>query len=580
MEKNENKNLTGYPSVDKPWLKYYSEDLINTPLPSATIYEHMYQQNRDYPQDIAISYLGREISYKNLFQNIENAAKAFITAGVKCGDIVTVALPSVPEALYSLYALNKIGAVANMIHPLAGQTDLIFDLRESGSKVVVLFDVTYESLRDVLSRTNVRLAVVVSAGDSLPFGLKQLYFLKNPRKSLPKDGSAVLWQSFIQAGEKTPIPQIRKDPETMAVISHTGGTTGSPKGVMCSDNSINAMIVMTGQILSPVRQERAMAVLPPFINYSLVNSMLEPIAFGVTCVLIPKYEPERFFEYMKKYKPNYIVSIPPYWEALLQLPEPASLDLSCLKVGIYGGESMAKQNETAINEFLLSHGAKNRLSTGLGMTEVICAATLTSFEHDMTGSVGIPLPQVTCKIVVPEEETECSYGQDGEICYGGPTLMIGYYHNQQATDDVVKVHKDGIRWIHSGDLGHIDENGILYITGRIKRIVMTKGKDGNITKLFPVRIEEAINSHPAVRVSCVIGIKDEERVNYPRAIIELNDNFTASEELSEEIMEHCRRHLPDYSLPDEIVFRETLPRTPRGKVDYRALEKEVLLSEG
>jgi len=187
------------------------------------------------------------------------------------------------------------------------------------------------------------------------------------------------------------------------------------------------------------------------------------------------------------------------------------------------------------------------------------------------GSVGAPLPKVNCMIADPDTP----YNTEGEICFSGPTIMLGYYKNQEATDDLIKVDENGVRWLHTGDLGRLDERGVLRITGRIKRILMTKGKDGNITKLFPVRIEEVINEYPNVRVSCVIGIPDKKRVNYPRAVVELNDGVTSSDDLAKDIMRFCADHLPDYSLPDEVIFTDALPRTPRGKIDYRQLEESV-----
>lgn len=565
---------TGFPSVDKPWLKMYSEETVNAQIPECSIYEFLKMKNSDYLQGIAINYLGREINYKTLFENIDKTAKAFIAAGVKEGDIVTVALPAIPEAIYCVYALNKLGAVANMVHPLAGHPDLIFYLNEVGSELMVLFDATYRIMDGYFKATKVKRAVVVTAGESLPFGLKQLYSMKNKKLNLPGD-FAVHWSNFIQAGANTDVPDIKKDPNTMAVISHTGGTTGSPKGCMCSDFNYVSMFVKVGSALNIHRGETHMVVLPPFINYSLCSAMLEPISLGATCVMIPKYEPEKFYEYAKKYKPNYVTSIPPYWEALLTIDKPKGLDLSFMHTPVYGGEAMAPQNEMAVNEIFKELNTPHPMFKGLGMTELMSAATLTKDDGTMFDSVGIPLPMVNCMIADPDTGKELPYNTEGEICFGGTTVMLGYYHNEEATNDIIQTDENGERWLHTGDLGRLDERGVLRITGRIKRIVMTKGKDGNITKLFPVRIENVVNEHPSVRVSCVIGVPDEERVNYPRAVVELNDGVTPSDALANDIKRFCGDHLPDYSLPDEVVFTEALPRTNRGKIDYRVLEKEV-----
>ena len=570
---SEEKELTGYPSIDKPWLKYYSEEAINAPLPECTIYEYLMENNRDHPEDIAILYLGRKIRYGELLRQIDRTAAAFAALGVKPGEIVTVTLPSIPEALYVVYALNKIGAVSNMIHPLAGEQEILNYLNEVQSEVAVLFDGTYNIIKDSIGQTKVKQAVVVTAGESLPFGIKQLYAMKNPAPRFAPGSVFLNWKAFLAAGANTAAPSVQKDPHTMALISHTGGTTGEPKGVMCSDYNINALIWQIGCNLPHTRQERYLVVLPPFINYSLVNAMLEPLAFGFQVVLIPDYKPNKFDTYIKKYHPNHISSIPTYWEALLNIEKLKRMDLSCLNHIYYGGEAMRQSAEKAVNELLLSRGARNILCKGLGSTEMVSAATVTYEDCNISGSVGIPLVKTNCKIVDSETSEEKTEGKKGEICFSGPTLMLGYYNKPEATDEIVRIHEDGQRWLHTGDIGYIDENGVIYVTGRIKRILATKGKDGVATKLFPDRIEKAIYQHPAVELCCVVGIPDEERINYPKAFVVTKADVIKDDALTNELLRLCRDTLPGYMVPEEIEYRSDLPRTPRGKIDYRALQE-------
>lgn len=571
----EEKKLTGYPSIDKPWLKYYSEEAIKAPLPECTIYEYLWENNKDYPNDIALEYLGSKISYRDLFTHIDECEKALVALNVKQGDIVTVAMPSTPEALYMVYALNKMGAVANMIHPLAGEQELLHYLNEVNSEVAVIFEGTYTIIANSIQNTSVKKAVVVSAGDSLPLGIKQLYMLKNKLPKFAPDGLFMNWKQFISLGKGISITPVKKDINTTAVISHTGGTTGEPKGVMCSDKSINALIWQIGCNLPHGRQERYLVVLPPFINYSLVNAMLEPLSFGFCVILIPSYDPHRFDEYVKKYRPNHISSIPAYWEACLSNENLKTMDLSCLKYILYGGDAMNVKKEIEVNELFLSRGAQMPLRKGLGSTEMISAATITYDDCNMPGSVGAPLIRVNCKIVEPGTFDELPYNQEGEICFAGDTLMLGYYNNLEATDEIVKFHPDGQRWIHTGDLGKMTESGVLFVSGRIKRIIMTKGKDGVVTKMFPDRIEKAVLVHPAVGLCCVIGVEDEARIHYAKAIVVLNTGYTASEDITQDIIANCKNRLPEYMVPETIEYRTDLPRTGRGKVDYRALEKET-----
>ena len=565
--------LIGYPSIDKPWLKYYSKEAINAKLPECTIFEYMYENNKNYPKDIAINYMGRKITYKELFENIDKTASAFIKAGVKEKDIVTIALPSIPEALYCLYALNKIGAVANMIHPLAGKEETLNYLNEVKSRVAVIFDGAYATIVDDIDKTSVEQVIVASPSDSLPIVLKIAYNLKVKKPRL--EHRFISWNDFIQKGDGFPVETSKRNCHEMAIISHTGGTTGTPKGVMCSDANINALIWQIGCNLLHTRQEKYLVVLPPFVNYSLVNAMLEPLAFGFQVILIPKYEPDKFADYVTKYKPNHISSIPAYWEVLLTIDKLKSVDLSCLNHIYYGGETMSIGIENAVNELLLSRGARNKLCKGLGSTEMMSAATVTYDNINLPGSVGIPLVKVNCKTVNPLSGEELSYKEEGEICFSAPTLMMGYYKNNEATDEIIKVQEDGCRWIHTGDLGYINEDGVIFVTGRIKRIIMTKGKDGQVTKLFPDRIEKAIYSNSTVALCCVVGIPHETRINYPKAFVVLKDGNTPGNDIKQSILSGCKELLPDYMIPEEIEFRKDLPRTSRGKVDYRALEKEI-----
>ena len=569
----EKENLSGYPSIDKPWLKYYSEEAINAPLPECTIYEYLMENNRDYPEDIAILYLGRKIKYGELFRQIDRTAAAFCALGVKAGDNVTIALPSIPEALYVVYALNKIGAVSNMIHPLAGEKEILHYLNEVQSEVAVLFEGTYNIIKDSIGQTKVKHAIVVSAGESMPFGVKQLYFLKTPRAKLPQLPVFRSWRDFLAAGANMAAPSVQKDPHAMALISHTGGTTGEPKGVMCSDYNVNALIWQVGRALPHSRQERMLVVLPPFINYSLVNGIFEPLSMGHEVIMIPNYDPGLFVQYVKKYRPNHMNSIPPYLEEILRIKGVKKADFSSLRHIYYGGEAMNAETERAVCELLQSRGAQYPVGKGLGSTELVSSASLTLPNCNLPGSVGVPFPKVNCKIVEAETSEEKTYFQRGEICFSGPTLMLGYYNQQEATDAVVKTHADGQRWLHTGDIGYIDDKGVIFVTGRIKRILITKGADGISTKMFPDRIEKAFYQHPAVELCCVIGIPDEKRINYPKAFVILRGEERNKDRVTEEIMKICREELPDFMVPDEIEYRSDLPRTPRGKIDYRALEK-------
>ena len=561
----------GYPSIDRPWLKYYSDDAIKATLPECTIYEYLLEKNKDYPAVVAIIYLGRKITYGELFRNIDKTAAAFIKAGVKEKEIVTIALPSIPEAIYCVYALNKIGAVANMIHPLAGKEETVNYLNEVKSRIAVIFDGAFNAIANDISKTSVEKVIVASPADSLPLSLKILYNLKAKKPKL--DGRAfVTWKQFIHDGKEMVVPDVKKDCHEMALISHTGGTTGEPKGVMCSDYSLNALMIQIVCNFKYSRNGCSIASLPPFVNYSLVESMMAMLAIGYKVVLIPAYEPTKLHEYFKKYHPTIVLSIPAYWNALVETRQ--EVDMSSLEQAYYGGEGMTAENERAVNELLKRCGAKTVLCKGLGATEMMAGATQSYLTCNPIGSVGIPLVKTNCAVVDPETGKELSYGESGELCFTGPTIMMGYYGNKKETEEVIRIREDGTQWFYSGDIGYITEDGVIYVTGRIKRIIMTKGRDGQVTKMFPDRIEKAICLLPEVELCCVIGVPDEARINYPKAFVVVRENDYAVSNLEERILSICKEKLPEYMIPESIEFRKELPRTTRGKVDYKALEEK------
>ena len=564
--------LSGYPSIDKPWLKYYSEEVLNAPVPEKTIYQYMYDGNKDFPNDIAINYLGKEITYGEMFEKIDICAKAFMMLGVKEKDIVTVALPSIPEAIYIVYALNRIGAIANMIHPLAGKVEITNYLTEVSSTLFVGFDKTIEIMDSSFEGTKVETVLIVSPVESLRL-IKRIGY-KLVSKSKQTKGF-LTWKQFEKMGKECDEKvSCVKNCADMAIISHTGGTTGDPKGVCLSDNNINAVLHQIGITLLHERQEKTLVVLPPFINYSLVNGILEALAFGFQTILIPQYIPEKIGKYLLKYKPNPINSIPPYLSTMLDCKEIQGKSLAFVKHLVSGGEGLEIEKEAEINKFLMEHGAELRLAKGLGCTELVSCATFAYEECNELGSVGIPLPQIQCKIVNPDTFQEMEYLEEGEICFSGPTLMLGYYGKKEATEEIMRAHNDGLTWLHMGDMGYMTEDGILFVTGRLKRIMITKGTDGIATKLYPERIEKVVEKIPEVAACCVVGIADNVRINIPKAYVEIN---TEAEEvvLEKRIRELCKQELPTYMMPEKIEFIGEMPRTTRGKVDYRKLEEVV-----
>lgn len=558
-------------SVDKPWLRFYSAESSTEELPRKTLYEYLVDNNKDNLDDIALIYFNKQITYKELFENIDRVELSLVGIGVKPGDIVTVAMPNTPEVVYTVYALNKLRAVANMIHPLASANEIVNYLNEVNSEYFIMFSGTYQLVKDYLAKTNVKKAVVAYPTESLG---KFANFLAGRKEKIKFDEKIISWATFLKKGANAQLPaNVAVDCFSMSIMSHTGGTTGFPKCVMLSDYSEISVVWQVGKSIEHKRQEIMLVCLPPFVNYSLTNGIFEPLSFGFKVVLIPDYKAEKFGEYVEKYRFNHINSIPAYWEALINIKGIEKVDMSSLSHIYYGGDAMNPQLEKDVNDLLHRCGAKTDIAKGYGATEMTSAVTVAFSECNEPGCIGIPLPKMICKIVDPEDYSEKTYMKEGEICFSGPSIMQGYYHNEEATNDMIKTHADGNRWLHTGDLGYVTEEGVIYITGRIKRLMITKGSDGNITKLFPVRVEKTIYEHSAVESCCVIGIKDEQRINILKAFVVLKPEYEESDLIRSELRELCINNLPDYMRPKWIEFREELPRTSRGKVDYKKLEE-------
>lgn len=573
---------TGYASLDKPWLKYYSEEQILADMPKMSAYEYLYQQNSEYLDRIALSYYGRKITFDKLFSKIEETAKALKAIGVKENDIVTISMPNTPEVVYLFYAMSKIGAIANMVDPRTSAEGIQKYIEEVDSDKVIIVDSYYNKVKPLSKKGKVTKIIAVSPAESLPFGLNFGYKVKEFIESI-KDSSkknifnsnTIDWKQFISNGKayekKTEVEFI---PNRPLVIEHTGGTTGQPKGVVLSNENINAVAlqsVLTG--IDMQREHNWLDIMPTFIAYGVGMGLHLPLTIGMETILIPQFDPQKFDELLVKYKPIHMVGVPSYWGTIIKSKKLAKKDLSYIIAPTVGGDAMDITLEQQSNVFLKEHNCTSKIVKGYGMTEVTGGVSGTVDENNEIGSVGIPFVKTTISVFEPESEHELEYNEDGEICITGPNTMLGYFDNQEATEAILKRHADGKMWIHTGDIGHITENGSLYIVDRIKRMMIRY--DG--FKVFPSIIENVIGSHKAVETCKVVAIADSEHSQgkLPKAHIVLKDKFKPYRDcILLEIQKLCAEQLPEYVQPVDYKFRNELPLTPIGKIDYLSLEAE------
>ncbi len=557
--------LTGYPSIDKPWLKYYSDESIASNLSGMTMFDYLYSNNIKNLKKVALEYFGKKITFDRLFKNIEETAKSYSALGVRAGDIVTVCMPSMPEAIYTIYALNKIGAIVNLIDPRVSE-DMIKDfLNETKSKYFLNIDLCNEKVKKIINQTNVEKIVYVSATNSAPLYIR---ILSKKNKSYDLGNKWINWNDFIKNKKTYKIKDFEK--KVPAVIVHTGGTTGKPKGVVLSNDNVNSISFQykNGAIKFSSNQT-FLDIIPPFAAYGICSSIHMPLSFGMKTILIPKFDPSQFDKLILKYKPTHVLGVPSFWENLSKNPNMNKKDLSFLISPGSGGDGISPVTENKINSFFREHNCSAKLIKGYGMSEVSSSACTCVDNCNEISSVGIPLVKTTIGIFQPQSVDELKYNEEGEICITGPSVMMEYYNNPDLTRKTLQKHNDGLYWIHTGDLGYMNENGVLYVTGRIKRMIVRY--DG--FKIYPTAIENIILNCDGVDSVAVVKSQNELG-NVVKAFIVPNRNVSNLDNLKQKIDLKCKEMLAERSIPSEYEFIEELPKTDLGKINYDLLEKQ------
>ena len=572
----------GNASIDKPWLKYYEKEAVGTDIPTMSVYSYLYEKNKDYLSRTALSYYGKKITFGELFFKIDETARALKTLGVKENDIVTISMPNIPEAVYLFYAMSKIGAVANMVDPRTSAEGIQKYIEEAKSDKVIIIDAYYNKVKSLSENGIVNKVVAVSPAESLPLALnlgfkakEYIDGLKDPSSKNVFDENTISWKQFIENGKYYPAQtEVKFVPNRPLVIEHTGGTTGQPKGVVLSNENINSVAlqsVLTG--IDMQREHNWLDIMPTFIAYGVAMGLHLPLIIGMETILIPQFDAQKFDELLLKYKPIHMVGVPSYWGTIIRSKKLAKKDLSYIIAPTVGGDAMDITLEQQANDYLKDHNCDSKIVKGYGMTEVAGGVSGTVDANNEIGSVGIPFVKTTISVFEPDTENELGYNEDGEVCITGPNTMLEYFENEEATNTILKRHADGKMWIHTGDIGHITENGSLFIVDRIKRMMIRY--DG--FKVFPSIIENVIGTHNAVEACKVVAIADSEHSQgkLPKAHIVLKDGFKPyQEQILSEIKQLCAEKLPEYVQPVDYKFRDELPLTPIGKIDYLALEAE------
>lgn len=559
--------------IKAPWLAGYGEVPFHLDYPKLSMSRVVLNTATTYPDQIALSFMGKKTSFRTLAEMIDVCSRAFKAIGISEGQHVCLCMPNVPQTVYCLYALNRIGAIATMIHPLSAEGEIVYYLKEAKSSVVVTLNQFYSKIATVANSVKVDKILITSVADALSTVKSVGFQLTQGRKipPIPEDERVVLWKDFLKLGKNFEgeylVEKYENDP---AVILFSGGTTGVTKGILLTNLNFNALALQTIAMCNrPVAGKRMLAAMPMFHGFGLGVCVHTMMVAGGTSILIPRFTPKEYAQLIVKERPNYIAGVPTLFETLTRNSYLDGKRLDSLMGVFSGGDSLSVELKKKFDKFLADHGANVRIREGYGTTECVTASCLTPYHKEVEGSIGFPYPDTYYKICKVGSEEELPYGEDGEICLAGPTVMLGYLNHPEENANTLRTHSDGRVWLHTGDLGYMNEEGYIFFKQRIKRMIITSGYN-----VYPSQLENIIDSHEAVQMSCVIGVKDPVKMQKIKAFVSLREGFEPDEKTLESLREHCRKNIAKYALPYDIEIRKTLPKTLVGKVAYTVLEKE------
>ncbi len=557
-----------------PWKDHMGDIPMHLDYFNGTMFGKLEQIARKYPKNIAFDFMGKSTSYESLVQQIRSCARSLKTLGIQEGDRVTIAMPNCPQAIFMFYAINLVGGLANMIHPLSAEKEIEFYIKESGSVAAITLDQFYGKFENVRKNVQIRNLIIASIADALPPVTAVGYKLTEAKKfpKVPADAPVIFWKDFLKLAAVGHNYEVKRSASDPAVILYSGGTTGTTKGIVLTNLNFNALsdqVIATNPMFRP--GDKMLAAMPIFHGFGLGVCIHTMLTQGGRCILVPRFTPKSYAKDLVKHRCNFVAGVPTLYEALLRLDSMDGADLSCLKGVFSGGDSLSVELKKKFDKFLYDHKATLHFLEGYGTTETVTACCLTPTHMYKEGSIGLPFPDTYIKIVEPGTENELPYGTEGEILLAGPTVMKEYMDKPEETAQTLRRHADGLTWVYTGDLGTMDEQGFVYFKGRAKRMIVTSGYN-----VYPAQLENILDAHPMVQMSCVIGVPDSLKMQKVKAFVKLNPNVKPNEQTKKILLDYCREHIAKYAMPYDIAFKDEMPKTLVGKVAYRVLEEEEL----
>lgn len=590
----EPEEYTGYASVDKPHIKFFKKGILDAEFPKMKMYDYLYMRNLKNPNFVALNYYGRKITYAEMFYNIEQTAKAFKQLGVQEGDYIVIAMPTTPESVYMLFALNRIGAVAVELDPRTTKEDVANTLLDSKTKMYITMEDNSTSVDEMLTENSkldkqIENVMFISPTQSLPVGLNYVSDLKDgierlrkTKPRVPKKDKYINWRNFILSGRSyTGNLDSEYKENQVAEIIYSSGTTNTPKPIEYSNETFTSMVRQVELGENTYRAaDKNLNIIPLYLGFGSNNALYTVLCFGLEDILIPVPVTNQLPGLMEKYKPNHVLGAPIHMKILLNYlqsnPDKMS-DLSYLRSLVSGSAYLESSKQYALDEELAKRGCKIKVGPGYGQNEAGPGLSLSTdkfLELRKPGCSGYPLTHTTVSIFDPETDEELKYGEglEGELRYKTPCVMNGYaFNRQKETERFFHQGADGDIWCRSGDLGKIDADGGVYVTGRIERQINRRG-----FKFSPIEVEEhVVGNIPQIDTCALVAKPDEEEESLPILYYSIKPEYQDySPIIHEEVVTLCST-LKEYKIPSAYVEMEQLPVTKNLKIDFKSLEREA-----
>ncbi|OSS41166.1 Long-chain-fatty-acid--CoA ligase [Desulfurella amilsii] len=548
------------------WLKHYGSIPKSLNYPQISLYEAIQSSCLTHKDSVAFSYFGRVITYKQLLYYIDKFAFYLKGVGIDKNNRISIILPTCPQAVIAFYAINKIGAIASFIHPLSSEDEITNYINISNSTFAITLDIFANKVLPINNKTPLKTIMQTNISTFMPFFLKIAYNVFKKSKKIANTNTT--FESAIKQKNLNIDIKPKQEYSDTAVILYSGGTTGKPKGIELSNYNLiaNAIQVSTWANLS--KSDKILAILPIFHGFGLSVCINAVLMGGAQAILVPNFDLNNVIKLIKKEKPTFLVGVPTLYKALLDNKDFRKINFSFLNGAFSGADMLPEHIKKDFDALVEKSGSSAKLREGYGLTESVTAIAAIPLDKYKSNSIGIPFPDMQMKIIDPASLENLKPNEIGEICVSGPCVMKGYLNNELETKNVLKTHNDGKIWLHTGDLGYMDEDGFFYFKQRLKRMIKVSGMN-----VYPTEIESVLTLHENVKFSCAIGVKDPYKMHRIKAFIELKHQINDTESLKKELIALCKKHLNVWSVPYDIEFTQ-LPRTKIGKIDCKLLEEK------